>query len=53
MKTVEEIIEHLEVELAEAFEMHDQAKGKDKQQALFYFLKATFITNLLEEIKEG
>lgn len=53
MKTVEEIVSYLQMELAEAFEMHDQTKGKDKQQALFYFLKATFITNLLEEIKEG
>lgn len=53
MKTAEEIIALLELELAEAHELHDQAKGKDAQEVLFYILKATFITNLLEEIKEG
>ena len=53
MKTVEEIIAYMEAELAEAFELHDQAKGKDAQEALFYILKASFITHLLEGIKEG
>ena len=51
MKTAEEIIALLEAELAEAYELHDQAKGKDAQEALFYILKATTITHLLEEIK--
>lgn len=53
MKTVEEIIAYMEAELEEAYELHDQAKGKDAQESLFYILKATFITHLLEEIKEG
>ena len=53
MKTAKEIIDFLEAELAEAYELHDQAKGKDAQEALFYILKATIITHLLEEIKEG
>ena len=53
MKTVEEIITYMESELAESYELHEQAKGKDAQQVLFYILKATFITHLLEEIKEG
>lgn len=53
MKTVEEIISYLETELADAYEMHDQAKWNDKQEALFYFLKATFIVQLLDEIKES
>ena len=53
MKTAEEIIAHLEAELAEAYELHDKAKGKDAQEALFYLLKATTITHILEEIKEG
>lgn len=52
MKTVEEIVAYLQMELAEAFEMHDQTKGKDKQQATFHLLKAMFISNLLEEIEE-
>ena len=51
MKTAEEIIALLEAELAEAHELHDQAKGKDSAQAFFYILKATTITHLLEEIK--
>ena len=53
MKTAEEIIALLEAELAEACDLHDAAKGKDAQEALFYLLKATTITHLLEEIKEG
>ena len=51
MKTAEEIIALLEAELAEAYELHDQAQGKDAQKALAYILKATTITHLLEEIK--
>ena len=51
MKTAEEIIALLEAELAEAHELHEQARGKDAQEALFYILKATTITHLLEEIK--
>lgn len=51
MKTVEEVIAYLEMELAEAYEMHDSAKGKDAAQALAYILKATTILHLLEEIK--
>ena len=49
--TAEEIIALLEAELAEAYELHDQAKGKDAGRALAYLLKATTITHLLEEIK--
>lgn len=51
LKTVEEITAHLEMELAEAYELHDQAKGQDKQAALFYFQKAMYIIQLLDEIK--
>jgi hypothetical protein len=51
MKTVAEVIAFLEGELAEAYELHDQAKGKDAQEALFYLLKATTIEHLLDEIK--
>lgn len=51
MKTAEEIIAYMEAELAEAYEMHDEAKGKSAQEALFYMLKATTIIHLLEEIK--
>ena len=50
MKTAEEIIAYLEIELAEAYELHDQAKGKDAAQAFAYLLKATTIQHLLDEI---
>lgn len=53
MKTAKEIIALLEAELAEACEMHDQARGKDAQEALYQIIRATTITRLLEEIKEG
>lgn len=52
MKTAEEIIALLESELAEAYELHEQARGKDAQEALYYIIKASVITHLLEEIKE-
>ena len=51
MKTAPEIIALLESELAEAYELHDQARGKDAQEALYHIIKASVITHLLEEIK--
>lgn len=51
--TTQQIIATLEAELAEAYELHDEAKGQDAQTALFYMIKATIITHLLEEIKQG
>ena len=51
MKTAEQIIALLEAELAEAHELHDQAKDKDAQEALYQIIRATSITHLLEEIK--
>lgn len=53
MKTVSEIIEYLGQELAEAYEMHDAAKGKDAAQALAYMLKAATIQHLLDEITQS
>ena len=53
MKTAEEIIAFLEIELAEAYEMHDEAKGKSAAQAFAFLLKATTIEQLLDEIKQG
>lgn len=52
MKTVGQVITYLEMELTEAWEMHDEYKDKDKQQALFYLIKATTILELLEAIKK-
>lgn len=48
----DKIITHLENELAEAYELHDQAKGKDAHEAFFYLVKTTLLVQLLEEIKE-
>lgn len=53
MKTAAEIIAYLEAELAEAYELHDKAKGKDAQKAFFFLLKATTIEHILEEVKNG
>lgn len=52
MKTAEEIIALLEAELAEAYELHEQARGKDAKEALHQIIKAYVITHILEEIKE-
>lgn len=49
MKTIEEIIEYLEMELAEAWEMVDECT--DKQERLLHLARAATITELLEEIK--
>ena len=51
MKTAEEIVEYLEMELTEAHEAHDHAQYK--QERLFHLIKASTIEYLLEEIKEG
>jgi hypothetical protein len=53
MKTAEEIVALLESELAEAYELHEQARGKDAQEALHQIIRASVITHLLEEIKEN
>lgn len=53
MKTAEEIIAMLEHELAEAYEMYDEAKGKDAAQAFAFIMKASTIEQLLDEIKNG
>lgn len=51
MKTAQEIIAYLELELADAYEQHDLAKGVDKHQALAQLIKATTIQHLLDVIK--
>ena len=51
MKTAEEIIVYLELELAEAYEMYDEVKGKDAAKAFAFLVKATAIEQLLDEIK--
>lgn len=52
MKTVGQVITYLEMELVDAYEMHDEYRGKDAQQALFYLMRATTILNILEAIRE-
>lgn len=50
-KYADKIIDYLAAELAEAYEMHDQAKGKDAHEALVQLIRATTILHILEEIK--
>ena len=51
MKTAEEIIAYLELEMNEAIELHEEAKGKDPAQAHATLIKAYIISELLEHIK--
>lgn len=51
MKSIEEVIAHLETELAEAQEMYDHSKRHDKQAALLHLIKAATIKGILEEIR--
>lgn len=53
MKTAAEIIAYLEMELADAYEMHEQARGKDAAQAFALLLKATTIEQILDAIKQN
>ena len=49
--TTQEIIELLEMELAEAYELHDLAN--DRVTATYFYHKITFILHLLDEIKSN
>lgn len=51
MKTVEEIVAYLEMELADAHTIYDLLKTEDKQRAMFHIIKVATITEILEEIK--
>jgi hypothetical protein len=51
MKSAEEIIAYLEIELEEAQLIYDLLKTEDKQRAMFHLIKMATITELLEEIK--
>ena len=51
MQTVEEVILYLQLELADAYEMYDEAKGKDAQLALHHMVRAIVILVLLEAIR--
>ena len=51
MKTVEEVIAYLEMELADAHTIYDLLKTEDKQRAMFHIVKVATITEILEEIK--
>ena len=53
MKTAEEILAYIELAKKEALELHEEAKGKDAEQALFQLIVATTLEHLLEEIKEA
>jgi hypothetical protein len=51
LKTVEEIVKHLETELEKAQMTYELLKTEDKQRAVIYIAKVATITELLEEIK--
>lgn len=51
MKTAEEIIAYLEMELEAAYQSYDLTKNCDKQQALYLQLKAATIHAILDDIK--
>ncbi len=51
MKTKEEIVEHLEMELDKAQLIYDLTKTEDKQQAFVHLVKVATITEILEEIR--
>ena len=50
MKTIEEVIAYLQMELIDAYELHDAAQ--DKQERMFHLIKASTIEMILEEIIE-
>ena len=52
MKTVGQIITYLEMELTDAYEMYDDAKGIDQREALVHLIRATTILNILEAIRK-
>lgn len=51
--TATEIVTYLEEELAEAYALYDEHKGKQATEAYAYLLKATTIEQLLDAIKQG
>jgi hypothetical protein len=51
MQTVEEVILYLQLELADAYEQYDEAKGKDSQLAMHHMVRAIVILDLLEAIR--
>ena len=52
MKTVGQVITYLEMELTDAYEMYDDAKGVDARAALVHLIRATTILNILEAIRK-
>ena len=50
--TTQEIIAYLEMELADAYQQHDEAKGIDPQARLVHLIRATTILNILEAIRD-
>lgn len=52
MKTVKEIIAHLENERAYCESMYEAYREKDAEEALQYIIRAVTIESLLADIKE-
>lgn len=51
MKTADQIIAYIELELADAYDQYDEYKTVDPQQALFHRIRIGVLLNLLEAIK--
>ncbi len=52
MSIYEKIILYLEAELADAYSLYDEYKGKEASKAFACIMKATTIEQLLDEIKQ-
>ena len=53
MKNLNEVISYLEMELADAYALYDEYKGKEASKAFAYLLKASTIEQILDAIKNG
>ena len=53
MKTKADIVAYLETELAEAYEIYDEVKGKDAYQANASLVKIITIEQILDTLKQN
>ena len=50
MKTIGQVLTYLEMELTDAYEMYDDAKGVDPREATIHLVRATTILHIIEAI---
>lgn len=51
MKTVGQIITYLEMEMVDAYEMHEEARLNESKDALLHLIRATTLLQVLEYIQ--